>query len=74
MAQNLQSDINAFLDSLPAEPSRVQCSQCGSNLIYLDATFFTKGPRGKMWSVPLPVCLKCDLKEDTAKFVPVAGC
>lgn len=74
MSENLQSDINAFLDTLPDEPSRAQCSQCGSNLMYMDATFFTTEPRGDMWSVRLPVCLKCDLKEDIAKFVPIAEC
>lgn len=73
-SQNLQSDINAFLDGLPDDPSHAQCSQCGASLVYLDATFFTKGPQGRTWSVPLPVCLKCDLGEDIVKFVPFAEC
>lgn len=70
VSQNLHSEVDHFFDSLPDEPPRVRCSKCGSNLMYLNATFFTTGPGREMWDVPLPVCPKCDLKEDTAKFVP----
>jgi hypothetical protein len=34
----------------------------------LDTTFFSSG--GKIWTGALPVCPRCDLKDDTARFIP----
>jgi hypothetical protein len=38
-------------------------------MMHLETTFFSPGPSGKIWAVPLPVCPKCDLKEDAVRFV-----
>jgi len=64
-----RSKVEELFDTLSAQPSPVRCNKCGSSLLSLDATFFWPG--GKVWTVPLPVCSKCDLKNDTAKFVSV---
>jgi len=67
MSQTLRSAVEHLFDSLSVMPSRATCAKCSSELLHLNATFFSSG--GKIWSVPLPACPKCDLKEDTAKFV-----
>jgi hypothetical protein len=38
-------------------------------MMHLHTTFFTTGPMGRIWAVPLPVCPKCDLKQGTKLFV-----
>lgn len=70
---NNQSEHVKIRDTLSANPPS-HCPKCGSDMLYVSTTFFTTGPDGKMWVVPLPVCPKCDLKEDTARFVPGAEC
>jgi hypothetical protein len=70
---NIQSELDKFCDRISTNPC-FQCPRCGSNMMHLKATFFTTGPDGKMWAVPLPVCPKCDLKADTAGFVPTIDC
>jgi hypothetical protein len=70
---NIQSDLQNLCDILSANPC-LQCPKCGSDMMHLNTTFFTTGPDGQMWAVPLPVCPKCDLKVDTAKFVPTIDC
>jgi hypothetical protein len=44
------------------------------NVVALDTTFFSPGQTGHIWTVPLPVCPKCDLKEDTAQPAPPFAC
>jgi hypothetical protein len=66
---NMQSDLQNLFDILSANPC-LRCPKCGSNMMHLKTTFFTTGPDGKTWNVPLPVCPKCHLKVDTAKAVP----
>jgi hypothetical protein len=41
-------------------------------MISVDAMFFTPG--GKTWNVTLPICPHCELKNDTATFVPDMDC
>ncbi len=73
ISQNMHSAIDNLFDTISSEPPHGRCFKCGSKMMHLDATFFSPGPSGKIWTVPLPVCPKCDLKNDTAKFVlPVA--
>lgn len=74
MSQNLHSALDNLFDSLTSEPPRERCSKCGSKMMHLDATFFSSGPSGKVWTVPLPVCPHCDLKEDTVNFVAPSAC
>jgi hypothetical protein len=69
MSQSLHSKIEEVFNRLSTEPPPAQCAKCGSIMTHLDTTFFTTGPMGRIWAVPLPVCPKCDLKEDTALFV-----
>jgi hypothetical protein len=68
----LRSAVEDLFDTLSDLPSPVRCNRCGSELLHLDATFFSTG--GKVWTVPLPVCPKCDLKEDLAHFIPLPVC
>ena len=56
---NLRSKIECIFDGL----SPTRCAKCGCKMMSLGATFFTPGPQGKIWAVPLPVCPKCYLKE-----------
>ena len=60
--------VENLFDSLAAQPSSKQCSKCGSELMHLEMTFLSLG--GRIWTLPLPVCPRCDLKEDAAEFVP----
>ena len=70
---NIHSALEKFCDKLSANP-RVQCPKCGCIVMHMDCTFFTTGPSGRIWAVPQPICPKCDLRDDTAKFVPTAEC
>jgi len=67
----LRSAVEDLFDALSEVPSPVRCKRCGSGMLYLDATFFSSG--GRFWTLPLPVCPKCDLKNDTAEFVSMPG-
>jgi hypothetical protein len=69
---NLYGAVENLFDSLAAQPSATQCLRCGSELMYLETTFLSLG--GKIWTLPLPVCPRCDLKTDTAQFVPPVAC
>jgi hypothetical protein len=70
----IHTAVEGLFDDLIAKPSPTQCSKCGSNMMHLDTTFFSPGPSGKVWTVPLPVCPKCDLKGDTVQFVAPHAC
>ena len=68
----LYNAVENLFDSLAAEPSPTQCHKCGSELMFLETTFLSLG--GKIWTLPLPVCPRCDLKTDTARFAPPVTC
>jgi hypothetical protein len=70
----VRAAVEGLFDSLAEEPTKFHCTKCGSNLSHVEVTFFSPGPSGKIWTVLLPVCPKCDLKEDTAKFVLPVAC
>jgi hypothetical protein len=74
MSENPDSAVHNLFEALASEPPRAACLKCGSKMMHLDATFFSPGPSGKVWTVPLPVCPKCDLKEDTARLVGSLVC
>ena len=74
ISQNLYCAIDNLFDTLTSEPPREYCFNCGSKMMNLETTFFSPGPSGKIWTVPLPACPRCDLKEDAAKFVPSVVC
>src|ERR1700720_2582999 len=66
----LRSAVEHLFNRLSAKPSPPQCRKCSSKLMQVDTTFFSSG--GKIWTVALPVCPRCDLKNDTARFIPSA--
>jgi len=68
----LPPHVKELFDSLTALPSAVHCSKCGSKMLQVETTFFSLGEQ--FWTIPLPVCTVCDLKEDTARFIPPAAC
>jgi hypothetical protein len=70
----IQAAIKELFDALSAKPSRELCTKSGSNMVHLDITFFMSGTSEQVWSIPLPVCARCDLKQNTARFVPSAIC
>jgi hypothetical protein len=65
--QNVRVAVEQLLDCLAATPMPTRCHNCSSPVIRLDAKFFGSG---KTWSVPMPVCPRCDLKHDPAMFAP----
>src|ERR1700676_331222 len=64
----LRAAVEHLFKRLSAKPSPAQCRKCSSQLMQLDTTFFSSG--GKIWTVALPVCPRCELKDDTARFIP----
>jgi len=55
----LRSAAEDLFDNLTVLPPPIKCSRCDSGLLHLNATFFSSG--GKVWTIPLPICPKCDL-------------
>ena len=74
MSEKPHSALHSLFEALASEPPRAACLKCGSKMMHLDTTFFSPGPSGKVWTVPLPVCPKCNLKEDAASFVAPPAC
>jgi hypothetical protein len=70
--QNVRVAVEQLFDALATAPMPPQCPKCSARTISVDATFFAPG--GKTWNVMLPVCPRCDLKKDTATFVPDMDC
>ena len=62
--------VRDLIKTLTTKLIRGKCRECGSKLIHVDTTFFTPGPTGRVWTVAVPVCPRCDLKDDTARLVP----
>ncbi len=53
--------VENFLDSLSGILPPSHCPDCGSAMVHKYGTFFLlKGE--KSWTIPLPVCPKCDMK------------
>jgi len=69
---DLPPHVKELFDTLTSLPTPEYCRHCGSKLLNVDTTFFSRGE--KFWTVPLPVCPKCDLKEDTATFISADVC
>ena len=57
-APELPPHVKELFDAVLALPTPEECRQCGSKLMQVDTTFFSLG--AKVWTVPLPVCPKCD--------------
>lgn len=66
-SQDLSPHIKEICDTLSSLPKPEVCEHCGSKLMHIETRFFSMGEQ--FWTVPLPVCPKCDLKGDTAKFI-----
>ncbi len=54
--------VGELFDALSALPPLTHCRKCGTELLHLDATFFSYG--GKVWTLPLPFCENCARAED----------
>jgi hypothetical protein len=54
-----------IFDDLFVLPHETQCRKCGMELLHMEATFLSE--KGNVWTLPLPVCPKCDLKEEISK-------
>lgn len=61
-------EIQRFVDGLYARARSIHiCMKCGSAMQFADATFsLWNGDRS--WTVPLPICPKCDLTPEMLKF------
>jgi hypothetical protein len=70
--QNVRVLVERLFDSLATEPKVPRCRKCSAPMLSVESTFFAPG--GKTWRVALPVCPRCDLKDDTAMFVPDMDC
>jgi hypothetical protein len=57
-----------FIDDLYARTRTIHiCMKCGSAMQFADATFsLWNGDRS--WTIPLPLCPKCDLTAEMLKF------
>jgi hypothetical protein len=58
--------VEELFDALSALPRLTRCRKCGTELLHVDATFFSCG--GKVWTLPLPFCSNCAGKERVAKY------
>jgi hypothetical protein len=54
--------LEAFLANQSALPPKTNCSRCKAVLVLMEGTFFFLGSQ-KSWTVPMPVCPNCDLKD-----------
>ncbi len=59
--------VEGLFDALSALPRLTRCRKCGTELLHVDATFFSNG--GKVWTLPLPFCSNCARKEHVARNV-----
>jgi hypothetical protein len=48
-------------DVLSALPRLTHCQKCGTELLHVDAMFFSDG--GKVWTLPLPFCTACNREK-----------
>jgi transcription elongation factor Elf1 len=52
--------VKELFDALSVLPRLTNCRRCGTELLHLDATFFSNGRR--VWTLPLPFCSNCGLE------------
>jgi hypothetical protein len=57
--------VEELFDALSALPRLTHCRKCGTELMHVDATFFSSS--GKVWTLPLLFCLNCAREEHVAK-------
>jgi len=57
--------VKKLFDALSALPRLTHCQKCGTELLHVDATFFSCGGE-KVWNLPLPFCSNCNREEDAA--------
>jgi hypothetical protein len=71
-SKELPPHIKELFDKLSTLPKPEQCGKCGSKLMHMETTFFSQGEQ--FWTIPLPVCPKCDLQENPAKLISPDVC
>jgi hypothetical protein len=54
--------LEDFLAMQSALPPKTHCSSCNAVLLLMEGTFFFLDSE-KSWTVPMPVCPNCDLKD-----------
>jgi rRNA maturation protein Nop10 len=69
----LPRDVEEFLNDLAARLPLVGCPVCGSKVVLVNWPLSCPSLKGKIWTLPLPVCPECGL-DDTADFVPSPLC
>ena len=65
----IMEEVQRLIDSLCARGRTIgACKRCGSAMLLADATFsLWEGDRS--WSVPLPLCPKCDLASEVLNSI-----
>jgi len=56
--------VKKLFDALSALPRLTHCQKCGTELLHVDATFFSYEGE-KVCNLPLPFCSKCCRDEAT---------
>ena len=68
LPQNVKDLFNELSLRLPAN----ECLKCGSELMHLEAMFFSLGSV-QTWTIPLPFCPKCLQQSSGALAVSDSG-
>lgn len=58
--------VQELFDTLSALPRLTHCRKCNSELLHVDATFFSYGGE-TVWNLPLPFCSNCAEREKEAE-------
>jgi hypothetical protein len=69
-ASDLPAHVKKLMATLAALPVQERCSKCGSKLLHIETALFSAGSNGKVRTLPMPVCPKCDLNGNIARFIP----
>src|SRR6266567_4384182 len=62
--------VEELFDALSALPPLIHCRKCGTELLHVDATFFSSS--GNVWTLPLPFCSNCAREEQGGEICRLA--
>ena len=57
----LPHDVEELLNDLAAKLPLAECPVCGLEIVLVSWPFSSPSLKGKIWTLPLPVCPECDL-------------